>query len=391
MAVLMIALSACDKELVEMEESKVVKKLSAQDLELIEATNNLSLRILNARLEQNANESFLFSPVSVGMALGMIYNGVGQNDQLQIRNVAGLQTLAQNEINKSYSDFLNFIQLSQRQTELFYVNSIWFSYDLSINENYRTKLMAYYDAEISELNFGRKSTIQYINNWGAVKTRGHLIEIAKNLPEGNSGIYMINALGLHASWENANYFYTENQFKGNDGIEKPVRAINLDQTFVKSYHNDVYQLLDIPLNGNGLTFSVLQPYENGSIEELTNHYSVHELLNQSGNFEEIRANISMPDIAFKVDNTLKSTLTNIGLQNIFQPSLDLSPSFPSSHHGISEISQVTSVNIKGQAQIPALEFSNPNLTTIYLNRPFLYFVRDGHTKSVIFAGYYTNP
>ncbi len=377
--------------MVELEESKVLKKLSAQDLELIEATNNLSLNIIKARLELNNNENFLFSPVSVGMALGMIHNGVGQNEQSRIQEITGMQSLAQNEINKSYNEFLNFIQLSQRNTELFCANSMWFSYGLDINENYRSKLMAYYDAEISELNFGKKTTLQYVNNWGAFKTKGNLPEIASKLPEGDRQIYLINAFGLKTSWENVNYFYSENQFTGYTGQSREIKTVNLDQTYIRTFRNGHYDLFEIPLQRNNLVFSIIRPDENVLLDELTSIYSFYELLNQRGEFQDSRVNISIPDMVIEVENQLKTTLAGIGLQNIFTSSLDLSPSFPTSHDGISEIKQVASISISGQSPGLVGGFSNPQLTTIYIDRPFLYFVSDRHTQSVIFAGYYSTP
>jgi serine protease inhibitor len=124
---MLLMISGCDKELTEAEESKILKKLSPQDLELINATNNLSLNIIQAEYEQNKERNFFFSPVSVGMALGMIYNGVGEKEKYQIQQMTGLETLVENEINKSYNEFITFLQLNYDQTNVFCANSLWFS------------------------------------------------------------------------------------------------------------------------------------------------------------------------------------------------------------------------------------------------------------------------
>ncbi len=90
---ILIVFSGCDKELAEIDGNKILRKLSVQDQELINATNSLSLDVMKAEYLQNGQENLFFSPVSVGMALGMIYNGVGENEKSQILHILGLESL----------------------------------------------------------------------------------------------------------------------------------------------------------------------------------------------------------------------------------------------------------------------------------------------------------
>jgi serine protease inhibitor len=389
---LLVIFSGCDKELVEAEESKILKKLSTQDLELIQANNNLSLDLLKAEFELNQNKNFLFSPISVGMALGMIYNGVGESEKYKIQKISGLESLAEKEINKSYNEFLSFLQLSNQQSDLFCANSLWFSYDLDINENYRTKVMAYYDAEINEINFGKKTSLQYINNWGSMKTGGNFDQISKLTPSASYSIYLINAFGMNTSWENSRFFYKTRNFTGLHGESGEVQTINLDQASIWASDNASFDFVEIPLKGQKFLFSIINPAEGTTLENLIENYTFNELIGQIGATNEEKANISIPDMSFTVENPLKSTLVNLGLQNIFQTSLDLSPSFLNKNPGISEINQIARFHVKGQLNMGnEKDFTNPELRLISLDKPFMYFVRDKYTRSVIFAGYYTNP
>jgi serpin B len=388
---MLLLISGCDKELIETEESKIIKKLSPQELELINATNNLSLNIIQAEFQQNKDENFFFSPISVGMALGMIYNGVGEKEKYQIQQLTGLESLVEKEINKSYNEFITFLQLNYDQTNVFCANSLWFSYGLDINENYRTKIMAYYDAEISEINFGKKTSLQFINNWGSLKSRGQLEALTKITPLNNYNIYLVNAFGMNTSWKNGRYFRSPLSFTGGSGETVDVKSINLDQADVAASFNVDFDYIEIPLGGQNFMFSIIQPAEGVSLDNLIDNYSLHEFSTQSSP-QEMKANVSMPEISFARENNLKATLGHLGLKEIFEPTLDLSPSFISKNQGISEINQEAMFNIEGQLTTNNdLTFSDPNLKSISVNKPFLYFVRDKHTKSVIFAGYYTNP
>ena len=55
--VVLFLISGCDKELTEIDEHKVMKKLSLQEEELINATNSLSLDILKSEFQHNQNEN----------------------------------------------------------------------------------------------------------------------------------------------------------------------------------------------------------------------------------------------------------------------------------------------------------------------------------------------
>ncbi len=389
---LILTLTGCEKELVQTEESKTLKKLTAQELELIDATNNLSLNILKTEFEQNSEKNFLFSPISTGMALGMIYNGVGEKEKYQIQQITGLESLAENEINKSYNEFLSFLQVTYNQADVFCANSMWFSYGLDINESYRTRVMAYYDAEVSEINFAKKTSLQSINHWGSLKSGGYLDQLSNLSPSSNYSIYLVNAFGLNTSWGNGRNFTKSDQFTGLNGEISEIRTINLDQANVSLKENSNFSFIEIPLEGRNLLLSIIDPSKDGSLDELIDHFTFNELIGQIGETSDLKANISMPEISFISENPLKSTLGKMGLQNIFQSSLDLSSAFISNNQGISEINQVARFKIRGHmAAGENAEFSNPELRLISLNRPFLYFVRDAHTRSVIFAGYYANP
>ncbi len=388
----LIIFTGCDKELNEVDEQKILKKLSPQELELIQATNDLSLNILKAEFQQNDDENFIFSPISVGMALGMLYNGVGEKEKYQIQQVTGLESLVEKEINKSYNEIITFLQLNYDPSTVFCANSMWFSYGLDINENYRTKVMAYYDAEISEINFGKKTSLQYINNWGQLKSGGQLEKLISITPSTNYDIYFVNAFGVNASLVNSRYFFSPLEFTTGKGEVVEINSINIDKADIAISNGGDYKFIDIPLHEQNFIFSIVNPGASVALKDLIAHYNYDELINLANDQQLMSANVRIPDLSFASENNLRNTLSKIGLKDLFQPTVDLSSSFITKNKGISDINQVAKFKINGLnsgEENPV--FSNPNLTLISFNRPFLYFVRDKQTKSVIFAGYYTNP
>lgn len=388
-----LVILGCDKELAELDENKVLKKLSVQELELINSTNNLTMDILKAEYQLSEHENFLFSPMSVGMALGMVYNSVGEREKFQIQHFMGLESLVEKEINKSYNELLSFLQISN-ELEISYANSLWFSTDININEDFRTRVMAYYDAEISELNFYKSSSYELINTWGSLKTNGTFEKLIEIAPLKNTDILFVNAFSLNASWkQNNNFFQTKSDFYTSQGEKLKIKTLNWDGMNVKLNENGICSFLEIPFENDQFFFSVVQPDERESLVNFIETFTIEELKYLTENAYEYKANVSLPDINFASDKSLKSTLSNLGLKDLFLPTTDLSPSFVEKNREISEMNHKAKISFKinPSAYQSTTTFADSNLKLYSVNQPFLYFVRDKHTHTVLFAGYFANP
>ncbi len=387
-------LSGCDKELSELDDTKVLRKLSNQDKELINSTNNLSMDLLSAEYLQNKEENFFFSPVSVGMTLGMIYNGVGEIEKMKIQTLMGLESFDERDINKSYNELISFLQISNDQLNISYANSLWFSNTIDINEDFRTKVMAYYDAEISELNYSKVSSFEYINNWGKMKTNGDFEHLINLIPRENSSIFLVNAFSLNAEWKfKNNSFITKRDFFSNSKQEVKINTINWDGLNVKINESQSYSFIELPFENDQFFLSVLQPEDKGSMVEFMASFSDNALKQLSENSIEYVANVSLPDIDFSSEKPLKSTFSVMGLNDLFSPSTDLSPSFIDEKITISDLNH--RAKIRFDTDISTLNektnFSDDNLKLFSANRPFLYFIRERHTETILFAGYYVSP
>lgn len=390
---ILIVLSGCDQELVEIDENKVLRKLSEQDQELINSTNNLSLDIMKAEYLRNEQENLFFSPVSVGMALGMIYNGVGENEKSQIRHIMGLESLVEKEINKSYNELLSFLQVSNDQYDISYANSLWFSDDININEDYRTRVMAYYDAEISELNFSKSSSLDLINSWAYLKSNGIFENLIEIPPSTNMDIFLINAFSLNSGWKDNNIsFLSKSNFYPNKDDTLKINTMNWDGLNVRLNENENYSFLEIPLENDQFFLSIVEPEYIESLVGFMESFSIDELNYQMESALEFKANINLPKINFSSDKQLKSTLSNMGLRDLFLSTTDLSPSFIEKNKQISEINHIAKISLNTATNYYTEEtkFTDPTLKSICVNKPFLYFVRDKHTHTVLFAGYFSN-
>jgi serine protease inhibitor len=389
---LLVFLSACDDELAEMEDSKSLQILTEQQLELIRSTNRLSLQVLQTKYKQNRHGNFIFSPISTGMALGMIYNGVGEDEQFEIKQLTGVESLPPKEINKSFNEFISFLQISCEPSSFFCANSMWFANSGQIDENYRTQLMAYYDAEIRAINFARKSALGTINNWADLRSMGRCPQLTSLVPLPDYDIYFVNALEVNAAWQEGKYFRSQTGFTACDGSVATIEAINLEQVHALTTSTGRFDYMEIPLEGESFSLSIVRPTHGSGLDEVLNGFSLNEVSRLSPGMVVVEINITLPEIALFGENRLRSTLGQLGFNSLFEPSLDLSASFEEGNRQISEINQVAKLTIKSDPKpLENRSFSNQLIPTIRVNRPFLFFVKDKHTHTILFAGFYNKP
>jgi len=390
----LIIMTSCDKELAELDQNKVLRKISVQEQELINSTNRLSLDILKAEYSRNQKDNVLFSPVSVGMALGMIYNGVGEVEKAKIQQVMALEVLMEKELNKSYNELLNFFHLTNSQLDIAYANSMWFSHDVDINEDFRTKLMAYYDAEVTELNYKKPSAVEYINSWGNLKTNGSFEHLINITPSKSEDIFLINAFSLNTSWKTeGNIYRSTSTFNVRDGATQEVETLNWDGADIRYNHQGEFAYFEIPFENDVVLLSIIQPEDSRSLSSIMEEISSDELRFLSSSAESLKANISMPEVDFNNSTSLKTTLSGIGLSELFMSNANLSPSFASGNRHLSDIKHLSRIRTKSHqlSYQSTASFSNENLVELNVNDPFIYFVQDKHTNTVLFAGYYVSP
>ena len=205
---------------------------------------------------------------------------------------------------------------------------------------------------------------------------------------------MVNAFGLNTSWEkNNNYFLTKSDFFTTQGEKLDAQTMNWDGINVSMNENDDYSFIEFPFEGKSFFFSVIVPQDWSTISELMQSFSISDFKNIRENSYGVKANVSLPDIDFTNDKPMKSTLSHIGLEDIFSKSVDLSPSFIETNRQISEINQKSVITLEPDvfSNQRSLSFSNRDLIALNINKPLLYFVRDKTTKTVLFAGYYASP
>lgn len=151
---------------------------------------------LNAQMP--ADKNYMFSPLSVKMALALAANGAEGDTKNEILNTLGVKNL--DEFNTLSKDLIK--RYSQTDIlSLNIANSIWINKNKTtqnFSKNFKNIATEYYNADVKTVD--NKNAVGEINSWVKDKTKGKIPQIIDNAD--NFWAMLINAIYFKGAWEN---------------------------------------------------------------------------------------------------------------------------------------------------------------------------------------------
>ncbi len=162
---------------------------------IIAADNQFGFEIfqkINASLKEPQNT--MISPMSISLALAMVYNGTSGDTRAQMEKMLHKSGLTPDDINQSYKDLVGGLTSHDPRVELSISNAIFYRNTFTVKNDFITTNQNYYQAEVLGLDFTKTSeTLNTVNGWVKTKTKGKIDKIISQVnPE--DIMYLLNAI-----------------------------------------------------------------------------------------------------------------------------------------------------------------------------------------------------
>ncbi|MGM9871728.1 MAG: serpin family protein [Muribaculaceae bacterium] len=349
-------------------------------------TNDFSLTLFDATINNQGDENVLFSPLSANISLSMLCNAVNGSTRAELIDVLGfgddLESL--NAYNKSLLDYLPSVD---NTAELYLLNSFWYDLD-DIKAQFKTRLTDLYSAETS---FCEKQKMpSKINSWVREKTKGNITKI---LEENEHGPFaFINCLYFKGIWGNPfdKSMTAKADFKNYDGSVSKYDFIT-GEKHVKNVGGENFTAISLEFGNKAFSFDIFLPDEGFTTED------VMKSLKENGipefSYKEV-LNIKIPKIALKNQIDLKPVLKSLGVKEIFGQHADFSAMTDQAgltvafakQSNVVEIDEDGAKVVSSTAIGGGLTSPGPVLNSFVADRPFVFLVREQSTKAVLLAG-----
>ena len=284
-------------------------------------------------------------------------------------------------------------------------NSIWFYDKFTLQAGFDELIQTYYDGRIEGLDFKDPGTKDRINGWVADKTQGKITNLLEEVKDIDV-MYLINAIYFKADWQ---YRFDAKQtqdapFYLEDGGEVMAPTMFSEGVKLRSYYGSSFQLLDIPYGNGQFSLVILLPHADGSLAETMSQLNPANLSTWIAEADTLTPQLYLPKFKASFRMNAVESLMELGMKLPFGQQANFGGFFSQGPVGRLYIDRVIheaviEVNEAGSeaaaATVVAVSFlslgSEPQPAFVRVDRPFAYFIRERHTKAILFAGTMMNP
>ncbi len=360
---------------------------------------------LNAQMPTDKN--YMFSPISVKMALALAANGASGETQTEILNALGLSSL--DEFNSLSKDLIE--RYSQTDIlSLNIANSIWMNKDKTsqnFSNNFKNLATEYYNADVNTIN--NSNAVKEINSWVSDKTNGKIPTIIQNADD--FWAMLINAIYFKGAWQDE---FSVNatkpdQFNNADGTKITIDFMNKTKWFPYAKTNSV-QILELPYKNRVDKVSAdgeylgTDRYDNLDVSMYLimpeGDINVEQELSAAINDEMLKSTyirMSMPKFKIEYSTSLNEMLMNMGIITAFDDqTADFTNMFDKGNMWFTKTIHKTYIGVdeKGTeaAAVTAIGMAGsalpPEPIELKFNKPFYFAIRDNTSGETLFMGRY---
>lgn len=379
--------------------------LPSDGASIINANNKFAFDFFHAALVQDpANNNKLISPLSIYLALSMVYNGADNATQDSIAQTLQLSGIDINSLNAVCKALISQLPKEDNKVQLDIANSIWYRQNSSQPLSpFLNTIQNSYSASIKGLNFDDPLSVNIINNWVAQKTNNKIPGIIKSISSDDL-MYLINAIYFNGAWKYA--FKTSDTYNDvfylQDGSTKNVPFMKQKIT-TKMYSNSAFTMIELPYGG-GKSFSmyILQPAnQQESLNTFASSIDQNTLSNAINNMDSAGFELKIPkwEYSYKIDD-MRPELSMLGMGIAFGGNADFSKIYDPSQVKvfISKAIHKTYIKVNEEgteaAAVTVIGFTYTSLPVppvFKLDHPFLYSIIEKQTGAVLFLGMVNDP
>lgn len=375
-----------------------LKITSTKSLEIVSANNQFAFDIFKEVNAAENKENFMISPISLSLALGMVYNGSDWNTKLAFENVLHYD-MPTEEINEFNKNLIQKLSSNIDGSVMEIANSIWINENFPVKENFIQTNQIYFDAEIQNLDFADSNSVNIINNWVSDKTHEKIPSIINEISP-NAVMFLINALYFKANWK---YKFdpqdTQNAIFSTESEEKNVEMMTLTSTLAFT-QNNLFSSVVLPYEKDKFSMVVLLPNDGKTTDDITNELNLENWASWNNDYDSINIALYLPKFKLNYVNNLNDELIDLGLGVAFSASSADFSKISDIQTFISFILQKTfiDVNEKG-TEAAAVTIVGMETTSIggggakefKVNKAFIYLIKENLTGSLCFMGKVGSP
>ena len=356
------------------------------------AVNDFAFNAGKIIMPNSGGSNFFFSPYSIISAFGMAYAGAKGDTAKEIESALGVNQGIHDSLGGLMRDLDGSGYVSS-------ANRVWLKSGLTLLKDYTDILSLNYDSKVKQLDMkhNTEESRQMINDWVSMKTNGRIQNLLQSLdPE--TRMVITNAVYFNAEWANKFRKSATKPEKFDTGGGKYIEVPMMKQRRDYRYSEvDGMKAVMLPYKGRRLSMVAVLPPEEKP-DALKNI--------DSAMLEQLRDSMTVYDVdlwlpKFKTEKRydVKSVFEALGVKLAFTNEADFSgmtSDEPLRADGVihqtfiqvdEERTEAAAATATKMMRSTAARPMKRPFAVFHADRPFMYFVRDNESGTILFMGY----
>ncbi len=342
-----------------------------------------------------AGNNILISPLSLSLALSMATNGAEGKTAEEMLSTLGFAGQAKDDMNSYYQKMISALLEADPKTTFEVANSIWANESIGIKKSFTDVTKKYFSSEVYPADFSEQATVDRINKWCSDKTHGKIPTILDG-PDPDLVMALINALYFKGTWA----FDFDEKVKKEDfttlsGSKSKVEMMTAQRESYAEY--DGYGMVSLPYGNGAFTMDVILPPKDEDFAKAVARFDASTFMALAASSRPAKVNLKLPKFTFDYTTMLNDALQALGIKAAFNGSDADFSAMAEKPLMISMVKQKTfiDVNEKGTeaAAVTFIGFvttayrpEEPPTVDFFVDRPFLFVIREISTGAVLFMG-----
>ncbi len=370
------------------------------------ARPDFATRLYYKLAESEEGKNLFLSPFSIQVALAMCATGSKGETR---RVMADLIDAPENveEQNLQYAALLKSVMGDgQRPFQLLTANALWGQQGYHFRPDFQEAIADFYGGALHVVDFRTRpdEAAMTINAWVSDKTREKIRELIHRNDIMNARLVLTNAIYFKGRWENEfrQADTRDDDWYGPGGTSK-VKTMHRTGGY-EYFEGDTYQAVDIPYTGGQLAMLIVLPRRKDGLAALERQWAVESMYRQvtARLHHQAEVVVSLPRFKMETAFKLKPVLCGLGIGLAFSDDADfggiceeplkiadvIHKACVEANEEGTEAAAATAVGMPLAAAAPR---PMPEPKVFKADHPFLFFIRDRKTNTVLFSGRLLDP
>jgi serine protease inhibitor len=359
-----------------------------------------AFRLRNAVSGTGAPTNLLLSPLSVSIALAMVFNGAHGATRRAMANAMNLGTMTTAALNKANAALLAGLTARDDKVDVEIADSLWQRQDLVLLPSFVAAVGKAYGATPTRLDFADPRAPGVINAWVKQHTHGLIPRIVKQIPP-EMVLYLVNALYFKGPWSaqfdphaTAPGSFT---LQGGSVVKVPMMSHTGNYSYTKQ---PGYEAIRLPYASGQFSMYLFLPAASTTLSAFLAGLNARSWATMLKGLSSQHGTITMPRFSVNYTASLNDALRSLGMGVAFDRNqADFSAMARDRQLFISDVRHATVMQVDEKGTKAAAVTSigvgttavmEPQFT-MTVNRPFFCAIRDETTGTLLFLGTVVDP